>query len=156
MKIIKNFETFNEELNPETYKSAAKKLKYSGFDKRSEDLLKHSIEMSKIYNDDYEISYYNSKNEIINTKISDLLIEINNNDTFTYIFVYDTNKKFNGYFDYVASLILNQDGSIRPAGKFLFKRKDALKISRLINDYLSDNGIKTQVNVNQLYKEKIQ
>ena len=171
MKRFKNFESFiNEELSPDTYKSAAEKLKEKGHKKRSENIEKHSKSMVKnvkpvtfeMYGEEHTIDHSNVieimdkdqndmsfgidfKGNIKDIKFDDMteeeIEEIETDSVLKYFHFYKGKK-----YDF------ESDGLIIP------DRRNALKLLKFIKEYFSYYGgpIEKEVNkltVNDLYEE---
>jgi hypothetical protein len=168
MEIIKKFESFiNEELDPSTYQSAAKKLKEKGHPSRSEKLLKHQKDQVKnvkpvtfqMYGKEYDVDYNNvnidGDGSIITINFNNVIIDYNNMtdaeiedaemDSVIWICEFYFKKG-------TTELIPDISGINIP------DRKNALKLLKFLKEYYSYYGgpIEKEINkltINDLYGE---
>lgn len=176
MSKIKNFESFiNEELKPETYKSAADKLKEKGHKSRAERIEKHSKEQIKnvkpvtleMYGEEYHLDSrsifdidenFDKKGSLmfcVDFKGSGLDYENKTDEEIEDMEMESMVTYFNFYID-TKSPMTKYDVSID--GATIPDRRNALKLLKFIKEYFSYYGgpIEQEVNkltVNDLYEE---
>jgi len=156
--MIKNFTNFKnklvEELSPETYKSAANKLKkhHPG---RSRELMNH---YNNVLNDigvfDL-IKYYGFFNKKCKTLHNCRIIDIK--DTYLIIRCEDNNKDIIWHYLDIQSPLDEFEGEeitfTKPKDLFFTNRRDAKKIIDLIKPYIKGYDLSNNININSYYTE---
>jgi len=169
MKKIKKFINFiNEELNPNTYKSASNKLIKKGHLRRGEKL-RNFVNKEPYINENTIMYYYNNEKIIIplnniEIKIIDSKENIYNDDinfinnfnfkkNYLYLKVIDNNKNI-PIVDIRLEKNNNNDIYIEQLYSKLIDRKSAYKISKILEKYFTKYFNNLKINVNDLYTEK--